>query len=159
MGALEEDGVSDVFTVVVMFIVLVLSAALVHGYINLGLKEATHRRNQIKANHLRETFEEAYVRPHSVPALDAAAQHLILEDPVVENKRLHEWFDRVIEDFRPSGYGVEIVLEDGARSWSHAFPENEMGERYVSRGTLSVSEVGGGINTVDVRVVLFEVSN
>ena len=142
-----------------MFIVLILTATIVHGYINLGLKEATHRRNQIKVNHLRETFGKAYVGSHSISGLDAAARRLIIEDPVVENDRLHSWFDRLSGDYSPSGFGVEVVLRNEDERWVHISSNKDAVQRYVSRGTLSVSKVGGEISTVDVEVALFEIAD
>ncbi len=157
MENLEDRGVSDVLTVVVMFIVLVMTSALIHGYANLGLNEAITRRNQIKANHFLETFGGADVRPYSISGLDSAAQHLVLEDPVVDNEYLHSWFDSIIEDFRPSGFGIRVVLVLDNKVWRHAYPDNEFGEEYISRGTISISQAGGTIETIDVKVSLFEI--
>lgn len=156
MVRLGERGVSDIVVIVIMFIFLVLSAALLLGYTSGGISAAEDRQIELKADHLHRALERAEVR--SVPALQAAAEQLVLKDPRVESDYLNSWMENTLEFFSPPDYGVEVSLVGENATWGVICPEGvRQGENFTSEGVAMIPRAGGSAASVDVRVRLFRI--
>lgn len=153
-----ERGVSDILVVVFMFMILVVATALLYGFRNMALQDAMRRQNELKADHFREALNNADVDGYAISGLKAAAEQLVLEDPTVKDNYLRSWFENVIDDLVPKGYGIKVFLTlDNEKSWEFtSSPDFGGGDLFVSKGTISIPKTGGGIEIEDVKVTLFE---
>ena len=141
-----------------MFILLVIAAVLVHGFMLTSLHAAADRRSELKVEHVRETLQRTTVDPYQIPALEAAAQQLVLAEPIVDNNYLSSWMRNVLEYFSPPGCGIGVRLSLGEKSWRLSWPDNaNMGREFTSRGNVTVIETGGGIVSVEVEIKIFEI--
>lgn len=154
---LRERGVSDILVVVFMFMILTVATVLLYGFRSTALQDASRRQNELKADHFRGTLNNAMVDPYAVSGLEAAAQQLVLENPPVENKYLRSWYDNVIGDLCPEGYGLKVSITLENESWMFISSSDlGGGDSFVSRGTISITKTGGEIEVVDAEVTLFE---
>lgn len=157
MVRLDEGGVSDVVVIAFMFVFLVMSPTLLLGYTSRGLGAATDRQNELKTNHLYRTLEKAEARP-GVPALQAAAEQLVLESPRVENDYLASWMENTLGFLRPPDYGIGLKLTWDGQVWKIDHPARvKRGENFTREGGVVITKAGGKVATVEVQVKMFKI--
>lgn len=163
MVRLGQRGVSDIVVVAFMFILMVLSAALLHGFSTGALEAAGDRQRELKAQHLHRTLERATVEPYAVPALEAAAQHLVLEDPEVPENYLEGWLDNTFDFLLSESFGVELDLVYGENNWNYTYyPPGTEGskveENFLQESSLSVVTASGEVLSGEVELRMFELA-
>jgi hypothetical protein len=158
MVRLNDHGVADVLAIAFMFILLVLGAVLMHAYSLRPLRAAADRQLELKCEHLYKTLETAWVEPYSISFLRAAADNLVLENPIVPNAYLRTQMFAVVDYLRPPSYGVSVALSYDGRTWGLICPENSInsGKEIIRWGRVSVTKAGGEKVIVDVTVRFFE---
>ncbi|KXB09236.1 hypothetical protein AKJ46_00705 [candidate division MSBL1 archaeon SCGC-AAA833K04] len=117
MVRLGEKGVSDIIVVAFMFILLVIASVLVHQYQTRDLNSAADRQNELKSTQLYKSLEKTEVNPYGIPALDAAAEHLVLKEPTVPENYLREWLENTTDFLLSKDLGVELTLTYEENKW------------------------------------------
>ncbi len=161
MVRLGQRGVSDIVAIAFMFIILVIAAVLVHSFMLGSLHAAADRQSELKVEHLRETLQRATVGSYVVPALEAAAQQLVLEEPVVEDSYLSSWMENALDYLCPPDHGIELKLSYNDNWWGMTYPQENVreGEELVSRGNVTVTKTGGEVISVEIEIRMFEISS
>jgi hypothetical protein len=159
MVRLGQRGVSDIVAIAFMFIILVIAAVLVHGFTLGSLHAAADRQSELKVEYLRETLQRSTVNPYGVPALEAAAQQLVLEEPVVNYSSLDPWMENTLGYLCPLDHGIELRLSYDDNNLLWVYPSNKVkkGEEFVRRGNVTATKTGGGIVSVEIEIRMFEI--
>lgn len=159
MVRLGQQGVSDIVAIAFMFIILVIAAVLVHGFALDSLHAAADRQSELKVEHLRETLQQSTVNPYGVPALEAAAQLLVLEEPVVDYSSLDPWMENTLGYLCPPDHGIELRLSynDNNLLWVYPSDKVKKGDEFVSRENVTATKTGGGMASVEVEIRMFEI--
>ena len=154
---MKAHGVADVLVIAFMFILLVIGAAIMHAFSLRPLEAASGRQLELKSEHLYKTLEIAQVRPYSLSFLEACAQILVLEEPVVSENYLRLRMVEALEYLRPPDYGVRVLVsyENKALEFFSPHPPGA-GERFVQRGKISALGAGGENFVASVELILFK---
>ncbi|MDI6819888.1 MAG: hypothetical protein QMC89_03170 [Candidatus Hodarchaeaceae archaeon] len=160
MVRLGVRGIADVLAMVFMFVLLVLGAVLMHAYTLRPLQAAVDRQLELKCEHLYKAVETAWVEPYTVSFLKAAADNLVLENPVVPGDHLRSQMFAAIDYLRPHDFVVSISLRHGQRTWELVCPENssETSRQFIRLGRISITKAGGENVVVEATVKLFQIS-
>ncbi|MBA7595323.1 hypothetical protein ES703_02285 [subsurface metagenome] len=159
MAGLNNHGVADILAIAFMFVILVLAAVFMHSYSLRPLRAATDRQLELKSEHLYKTLELAWVRP-GVSFLRAAAENLLLEQPIVPGPYLRSTMENVLEYLHPSGYAVAVSLSYENTSWELSWPEGAglgLGAEKQRQGEMRLTMAGGETIAVPVTVRIFEI--
>ncbi len=161
MESLKTRGVADVPAMAFMFVVLVLAAISMHAYSSRQLRAAADRQLELKSEHLYKTLELAWVEPYNKSFLDAAAENLLLEQPIVPSPRLRSSMENVLEYLRPPDYAVAVSLAHDNASWVLSCPEGAglglpADKQFVRQGEVRITMAGGENVAVAVAVRLFK---
>ncbi len=162
MASLNNRGVADILAIAFMFVILVLAAVFMHSYSLRPLRAATDRQLELKSEHLYKTLELAWVRP-GVSFLRAAAENLLLEQPIVPGPYLRSVMENALEYLRPSGYAVAVSLSYENASWELSWPEGAglgLGaeKQFPRQGEMCLTMAGGENIAVPVTVRIFEIA-
>jgi len=162
MAGLNNRGVADILAMAFMFIMLVLAAVFMHSYSLRPLRAATDRQLELKSEHLYKTLELAWVKP-GVSFLRAAAENLLLEQPIVPGPYLRSAMENVLKYLHPSGYAVAVSLSYENASWEFSWPEGaglglDAEKQFVRQGEMRLTMAGGENIAVPVTVRIFEIA-
>lgn len=160
MAGLNNRGVADILAIAFMFVILVLAAVFMHSYSLRPLQAATDRQLELKSEHLYKTLELAWVKP-GVSFLRAAAENLLLEQPIVPGPYLRFAMENVLEYLHPSGYAVAVSLSYENASWELSWPEGAglgLGAEKQRQGEVRLTMAGGENIAVPVTVRIFEIA-
>ena len=158
MVPLDQRGVSDIVASTFMFILLIIAAVLIHGFMLNSLHAAADRQSELKVEHLKEALQRLTVDPYRIQALEAAAQQLVLTEPIVDNDYLSSWMRNTFEYLRPPDYGIQLKLTYIDNSWEIKCPNGgREGEEFISRGSVTVAKTGGEITSVEVEIKMFKI--
>ena len=160
MAGLNNHGVADILAMAFMFVILVLAAVFMHSYSLRPLRAATDRQLELKSEYLYKTLELAWVKP-GVSFLRAAAENLLLEQPIVPGPYLRSAMESVLEYLRPSGYAVSVSLSYENASWELSWPEGAglgLGaeKQFAWPGEVRLTMAGGENIVMPVTVRIFE---
>jgi hypothetical protein len=162
MASLNDHGVADILAVAFMFVMLVLAAVFMHAYSLRPLRAATDRQLELKSEHLYMTLDLAWVDPYSVSFLRAAAENLLLVQPVVPGPHLRLAMENVLEYLRPPRYAVAVSLSHDNASWELSWPKDagpglDAEKQFTRRGEVRLTLAGGENIAVPVIVRIFEI--
>jgi len=162
-GRFRKDtvAVADVLAMAFMFIVLVLAAVSMHAYSSRQLRAAADRQLELKSEHLYQTLELAWVEPYNKSFLDAAAENLILEQPLVPGLYLRSAMENVLEHLRPPDYAVVVILTHDNASWTLSCPDGAglgsiADKQFVRQGKVRITMAGRENVAVAVAGRLFK---
>ncbi len=142
-----------------MFVLLVLSGTFLMGFTSSTLSEAADRQIMLKTQYVHQTLYHTHVENYAVPALQAASEHLVFEEPTVPENYLKSWMEKILEFLRPPNYGIEVRLSHENRVWKVVQPENvEIGEDFQTEHPITFTGTGGTSITVEVFVRTFKIS-
>lgn len=160
MVRIGARGIADVLAMAFMFVLLVLGAVLMHAYTLRPLQAAVDRQLELKCEHLYKAVETAWVEPYTISFLKAAADNLVLENPVVPGDYLRSQMFAVIDYLRPHDFAVSISLRYDQRTWELICPENssETSRQFIRLGRISITKAGGENVVVEATVKLFQIS-
>lgn len=163
MARLGDRSVADILAMTFMFVVLVLAAIFMHAYSLRPLRAAADRQLELKSEHLYMTLELAWVEPYSVSYLRAAAENLLLEEPIVPGPHLLSAMENTLEYLRPPGYAVAISLSYDGILWELSWPEGaglglSAEKQFVRQGEVRLTMAGGENIAVSVTVRIFEIA-
>lgn len=157
----DTVAVADVLAMAFMFIVLVLAAVSMHAYSSRQLRAAADRQLELKSEHLYKTLELAWVEPYNKSFLDAAAENLLLEQPLVPGQYLRTAMENVLEYLRPTDYAVAAALTYDNTSWVLSCPDGAglgltADKQFVRQGKVRVTMAGGENVAVSVVIRIFK---
>ena len=163
MASLNDHGVADILAVAFMFVMLVLAAVFMHAYSLRPLRVATDRQLELKSEHLYMTLDLAWVDPYSVSFLRAAAENLLLGQPVVPGPHLRPAMENVLEYLCPPRYAVAVSLSYDNASWELSWPEGAglgvgADKQFTRQGEVRLTLAGGENIAVPIIVRIFEIA-
>ncbi len=152
-----QRGVSDVLSMAFMFLLVIFSGVLLHGYGLDAIGSATDRQLQMKAEYIYRTFELAQVENYSLSYFEAIAENLIqVTEPVVPVDYLENQIDNLLAYVCPSGYTLTLTLtnseNENARLEKFYPREPSVGAtQFTFSGKVTII-IGGDIENKVVRV-------